>query len=85
MRRAHAAKARRARYYLTDNFLRAWLAALAGPVAALNFRPLEQLVADADQRLCDVEGKAFEKLVYRRSTIEIFSGNSRFSTKWARF
>jgi AAA+ ATPase superfamily predicted ATPase len=56
-------KARRGRYYLTDNFLRAWLAALAGPVAALNFRPVEQLVADADVRLHDVEGAAFEKLV----------------------
>jgi AAA+ ATPase superfamily predicted ATPase len=56
-------KARRGRYYLTDNFLRAWLAALAGPVAALNFRPVEQLVADADARLHDVEGAAFEKLV----------------------
>lgn len=55
--------ARKTRYYLTDNFLRAWLAALASPVAALNFRPVEDLVATADQRLIDVEGKAFEKLV----------------------
>jgi hypothetical protein len=51
------------RYYLTDNFLRAWLAALAGPVAAVDFRPVEQLVADADLRLRHVEGKAFENLV----------------------
>lgn len=58
-----AERARRGRYYLTDNFLRAWLAALAGPVAALNFRPVEQLVADADERLHAVEGMAFEKLV----------------------
>jgi uncharacterized protein len=58
-----AERARRGRYYLTDNFLRAWLAALAGPVAALNFRPVEQLVADADVRLREVEGTAFEKLV----------------------
>lgn len=58
-----AERARRTRYYLADNFLRAWLAALSGPIAAINFRPVEQLVADADQRLCDVEGKAFEKLV----------------------
>jgi hypothetical protein len=55
--------ARRTRYYLADNFLRAWLAALANPVAALNFRPVDALVATADQRLFDVEGKAFEKLV----------------------
>jgi len=36
--------------------------ALAGPVAAANFRPVDQLVADAGQRLPDVEGRAFEKL-----------------------
>lgn len=53
---------RRARYYVTDNFLRAWLAALAGPVSAVAFRPLEQLIAEADQRLEDVEGFALEKL-----------------------
>jgi hypothetical protein len=58
-----AQKARRTRHNLTDHFLRAWLAALAGPVAAVNFRPVDQLVADADQRLRDVEGRAFEKLV----------------------
>ncbi len=58
-----AERARRGRYYLTDNFLRAWLAALAGPVAALNFRPVAQLVADAGVRLHEVEGAAFEKLV----------------------
>jgi hypothetical protein len=44
-------------------FLRAWLAALSGPVAAVNFRPVDQLVADADRRLRDVGGRAFEKLV----------------------
>ena len=55
--------ARRTRYYLADNFLRAWLAALASSVAALNFRPVEQLVATANERLFEVEGKAFEKLI----------------------
>jgi len=55
--------ARKTRYYLADNFLRAWLAALANPVAALNFRPIEAVLANADQRLFEVEGKAFEKLV----------------------
>jgi hypothetical protein len=58
-----AEKARGGRSYLTDNFLRAWLAALAGPVAARSFRPVEQLVADADVRLHEVEGAAFAKLV----------------------
>lgn len=55
-------QAKRGRYYVTDNFLRAWLAALAGPVSALAFRPLDELVAEADQRLADVEGHALEKL-----------------------
>ncbi len=55
--------ARRGRYYLTDNFLRAWLAALASPVAAVAFRPLDRLVAEADRRLADCEGAALEKLV----------------------
>ena len=55
-------EAKRGRYYLTDNFLRSWLAALANPVAATAFRPLPELVAEADQRLADVEGGALEKL-----------------------
>jgi hypothetical protein len=85
-----AVKARRTRYYVTDNFLRAWLAALAGPVAAINFRPADQLVADADQRLCDVEGKAFEKLVGHlyeersRKGIGDFPLTSRIQGYWDR-
>ncbi len=58
-----APKARRGRYYLTDNFLTAWLGALSGPVAALSFVPQDQLVAEADRRLEDIEGHAFERLV----------------------
>jgi uncharacterized protein len=58
-----APTARLSRYYLTDNFLCAWLAALAGPISALAFRPVNQLVDEADQRLADVEGGALEKLV----------------------
>ncbi len=54
--------AKRGRYYVTDNFLRSWLAALANPVSAIAFRPVEQLVREADQRLEDVEGGALEKL-----------------------
>ena len=56
-------KARQSRYYLADNFLRAWLAALSSQVAALAFRPVEEQVMTADQKLHEVEGKAFEKLV----------------------
>lgn len=55
--------ARKGRYYLTDNFLCAWLVAIANPVSALAFRPVAPLVADADLRLADVEGGALEKLV----------------------
>lgn len=55
-------KARKSQYYIVDNFLSSWLAALASPVAAMNFRPLEQLVADADTRLKKCEGYSLEKL-----------------------
>jgi len=54
--------ARRGRYYLRDNFLRSWLDALAAPVAAVSFRPLEALISVADQRLMDSEGHALERL-----------------------
>lgn len=54
--------AKRSRYYVTDNFLRSWLAALANPVSAIAFRPLQELVDEADQRLADVEGGSLEKL-----------------------
>jgi AAA+ ATPase superfamily predicted ATPase len=55
-------EAKRSRYYVADNFLRSWLAALANPVSAIAFRPIDDLIADADQRLADVEGGALEKL-----------------------
>jgi uncharacterized protein len=55
-------EAKRGRYYVTDNFLRSWLAALANPVSARAFRPLNNLIEEADQRLADVEGGALEKL-----------------------
>jgi AAA+ ATPase superfamily predicted ATPase len=54
---------RQGRYYLTDNFLRAWLAALASPVSAMAFRQLELVVRQADEKLAEVEGPALEKLV----------------------
>src|SRR5205807_4836144 len=44
-------EAKKSRYYVTENFLRSWLAALANPVSAIAFRPVEQLVRGADQRL----------------------------------
>lgn len=57
------ATARSGRYYICDNFLRSWLAALATPAASVNFRPLDDLVREADERLADAEGHGLEKLV----------------------
>lgn len=58
-----AANARRGRYYIRDNFLRAWLDALQSPVSAATFRPLDQLVAKVDERLAETEGAGLERLV----------------------
>ena len=55
--------ARSGRYYIRDNFLRSWLAALAAPAASVSFRPVEGLVQEADTRLMDAEGHGLEKLV----------------------
>lgn len=57
------ATARNSRYYIRDNFLRSWLAALAAPAASVNFRPLDELVREADERLRDAEGHGLEQLV----------------------
>lgn len=54
---------KRGRYYLTDNFLRAWLAALATPISAISFVPMAKLMRQADERLAEVEGHSLEKLV----------------------
>jgi AAA+ ATPase superfamily predicted ATPase len=56
-------KARKSRYYLSDNFLLAWLAALKPSVDAAHFRPSDQLVERANGLLQDVEGHALERLV----------------------
>lgn len=56
-------ESRKGRYYVTDNFLRSWLSALSGAVAATAFRPVNSLIADADRRLREAEGGALEKLV----------------------
>lgn len=57
-------KARKGRYYIRDNFLRVWLDALSTPVQAINFRPTEQLVTQADDRLQAAEGFGLERLVH---------------------
>jgi uncharacterized protein len=55
--------AKKGRYYVRDNFLRSWLHALSNCVAAINFRPIDQLVAQADARLVEAEGFGLERLV----------------------
>jgi uncharacterized protein len=55
--------ARNGRYYLCDNFLRSWLAALATPAASVSFRPVDELVREANERLAEAEGRGFEQLV----------------------
>lgn len=56
-------RSRKNRYYIADNFLRTWLAALASPISALAFRPKEDLLTEADQRLQIAEGHALNRLV----------------------
>ena len=79
---------KRGRYYLTDNFLRAWLAALANPIQALNFAPVARLIEQADERLAIVEGHALEKLVAvlyeerSRKGVGDFSLTSRIQGFW---
>ena len=51
------------RFYLTDNFLRSWVHALASHVNAARFRPVEELVGRADDQLRHAEGHGFERLV----------------------
>lgn len=55
-------RARSGRYYIRDNFLRAWLSALQRPVSAAAFRPLDASIAQADERLAEIEGYALEAL-----------------------
>lgn len=80
--------ARSGRYYVADNFLAAWLAALASNVSALAFSPVAQLVENSADRLNDVEGHAFEKLVAQlyeersRKRLGDFSLSSRIHGYW---
>jgi hypothetical protein len=66
------ATARSGRYYIRDNFLRSWLTALHSSVSAVNFRPIEGLVQQADARLADSEGYGLERLV-----AQLYSERSR--------
>jgi len=55
-------RSRNARFYLRDNFLRSWLGALSTAVSSVNFKPVDILVHDADQRLEVAEGYGLERL-----------------------
>lgn len=55
--------AKNGRFHVSDNFLRSWLAALATPAASVSFRPVDGLVAEADDRLARAEGHGLERLV----------------------
>lgn len=85
-----AQTARRRRYYLSDNFLQSWLAAISTAVAAREFRPIDQLVAEADLRLQSVEGGTLEKLVGKlyeqrsRKGVGDFPLTSRVQGYWDR-
>lgn len=65
-------RARSGRYYIRDNFLRAWLHALQRPVSSVAFRPMHELIAQSDERLQESEGHALEDL-----TAQLYQERSR--------
>ena len=83
-------KARSGRYYIRDNFLRSWLAALQRPVSAVHFSPEGQLVSQADQLLAEAEGAALEELAGRlyeeasRKGVGDFQLSERIKGYWDR-
>lgn len=54
---------RNARYYIADNFLKAWLAVAKPAREAARLKPVEKVLEPALRRLEILEGFAFEKLV----------------------
>ena len=69
---------RKSRYVITDNFLAAWLAAIARGVEKARIRPIDEAVVDVGTRLDTLEGFTFEKMV--RALVEEASraGSSEF-------
>jgi hypothetical protein len=57
-----APSGRQGRYVISDNFLQAWLGALADPVALSSLRPVEDLLERADTLLASTEGWVLEQL-----------------------
>lgn len=82
--------ARSGRYYVRDNFLRSWLAALQSPVSSINFRPEIILVERADASLIEVEGPSLERLAAQmyeersRRGLGDFNLTSRIEGYWDR-
>lgn len=80
--------ARSGRYYISDNFLRSWLHALAIPAATIRFKPINDLIAQADRRLQDAEGYGLERLtanIYEergRKGLPGFTLSSRIEGFW---
>lgn len=56
-------RTRKARYAITDNFLAAWLNALARNVQIARVRPAEEATRRASEALKDHEGPTFEKMI----------------------
>jgi hypothetical protein len=56
-------KSRNARYYISDNFLKAWLSVAKPAREAARLKPMEKAVKPALHRLEVLEGFAFEKLI----------------------
>ncbi len=85
---AEAGRSRKGRYYIRDNFACAWLSALKSAMSAINFRPLDELVAAADERLAGTEGRALERLVMNiyeersKKAIGDFSVTSKITGYW---
>jgi uncharacterized protein len=56
-------KNRNARYYITDNFLKAWLSVARPAREAARLKPLGKAIEPALRRLETLEGYAFEKMI----------------------
>jgi hypothetical protein len=56
-------KSRNSRYYITDNFLKAWLAVAKPAREAARLKPIDKALVPALCRLETLEGFAFEKLI----------------------
>lgn len=54
---------RNSRYMITDNFLTAWLSAIDRYVQQARVQPIDRVVPRADERLKEVEGSSFERMI----------------------